>query len=98
MLTANTRDLRALEHAGELEAGELAALVGVEDLGSTVFGQRLVQRFDAEPGIRGVRQLLDEGDMAGAGMWHRILNIDENSCHASMNRRQYRPTVLGGHL
>jgi hypothetical protein len=43
-------------------------------------------------------QLLDEGDMAGAEMWHRILNIDENSCHASMNRRQCRPTVLGGHL
>ncbi len=50
------RDLGVLEHAGEVEAGELAALVGVEDLGLAVSGHRLVQGLDAEPGIHGVRQ------------------------------------------
>ncbi len=50
------RNLRVLEHAGEVEAGELAALVGVEDLGLAVSGHRLVQRLDAEPGIHSVRQ------------------------------------------
>ena len=34
------RDVRALEHAGEVEAGELAALIGVEDFRFSVFGQR----------------------------------------------------------
>ena len=50
------RDIRVLENAGEVEAGELAALVGVEDLRLAVFGQRLSQGLDAEGGIHGVRQ------------------------------------------
>jgi hypothetical protein len=45
-----------------------------------------------------VNNAADARKMAGAATWHRILNIDENSCHASMNPRQCRPTVLGGHL
>src|SRR5277367_6636601 len=35
---------------------ELAALVGVEDLRSTMAGQRLIQRIDAELHVHGVRQ------------------------------------------
>ena len=49
-------DLRVLEHAGEVEAGELAPLVGIEDFRLAVFGERLVQGIDAEGGIHGVRQ------------------------------------------
>ncbi len=44
-----------LEHIGEVGAGKLAALVGVEDLGLAVSGQRLSQGLDAEPGVHGVR-------------------------------------------
>jgi len=40
---------------GEVKAGELAALVGIEDFRLAVSGQRLVQGFDAEGGIHGVR-------------------------------------------
>ncbi len=55
-------DIGFFQHAGEVEAGELAAprssrgqaLVGVEDLRPAVSGQRLVQCFDAEGGIHGV--------------------------------------------
>src|SRR4029077_39705 len=36
------------EHAGERSAGELRALVGVEDVWLAVTGQSILQRFDAE--------------------------------------------------
>ena len=36
------------QHAGEGDAGELAALVGVENLRLAVLGQGLLQRLDAE--------------------------------------------------
>ena len=49
-------DIRVLERAGEVAAGELAALVGVEDLRPAVSGQRLGQGLDTEPGVHGVRQ------------------------------------------
>ena len=50
------RDARVLEHAGKVEAGELASLVGVEDRRRAVFGQRLGQGLNAEGGIHAVRQ------------------------------------------
>ena len=50
------RHARILEHAGEVEAGALAALVGVEYLRLAASGQRLSQGLDAEPGVHGVRQ------------------------------------------
>ena len=40
-------DAGVLERAGEVEAGKLTALVGVEDLRPAVAGQRFVQRVDA---------------------------------------------------
>ena len=43
------RDLRVLENAGELVAGELAALIRIEDFRLAVSGQRVVQSLDAEP-------------------------------------------------
>ena len=42
--------------AGEGEAGELAALIGIEDLRLAVAGQRLLERLDAKAGVQGVRQ------------------------------------------
>ncbi len=42
-------DLGVLQHLDEVEAGELAALVGVEDVGLAVAGQRFLDGLDAEP-------------------------------------------------
>src|SRR5439155_25818515 len=42
------RDRVLDQQAGELGAGELAALVGVEDLRPAVFGERLLDRLEAE--------------------------------------------------
>jgi hypothetical protein len=52
------RDLDAspFEHAGESHAGELAALVGVEDLWFAEAQQRLQQRRNAERHVHGVGQ------------------------------------------
>jgi len=41
------RNAAMLEHAGEFGADELAALIGVEDLGPAVPGQRLLKSLDA---------------------------------------------------
>jgi len=40
------------KHAREVEVGELAALVGVEDLRLAVFRNRRVQRFEVELGVQ----------------------------------------------
>ena len=52
------RDLDAggLQAPGEGAARELAALVGVEDLRRAMAGQRVVEGFDAEARVEGVRQ------------------------------------------
>ena len=43
-------DLAARQHIDELGRGELAALIGVKDLGGAVSRQRLLDGFDAEVG------------------------------------------------
>src|SRR6516165_10516699 len=50
------RDTAMLEHSSELSASKLAALIGVEDLGLTIAGQRFLQSLDAEVGAERVRQ------------------------------------------
>src|SRR4051812_48571492 len=49
-------DLAVLQHADKVIAGELAALVSVEDLRLSKPSQRLLQRLDTEVGVQGVRQ------------------------------------------
>src|SRR5258708_15913377 len=49
------RDAVAGEDAGEGRPGELAALVGVEDLRLAVTGHRILQRLDAERRLHGDR-------------------------------------------
>lgn len=44
------RDLVGDQHAGEIGAGELASLIGIENLRPAVFGQSLLQGLDAESG------------------------------------------------
>ena len=48
-------DALCLQHIREFRAGELAALVGVEDLRCAIAGQRLRQRRRAEVGGQRVR-------------------------------------------
>ena len=48
------RGLRVLENTGKVIAGELASLVGIEDVRLAVSGQGLSQGLDAEAGIHGV--------------------------------------------
>src|SRR5882762_5788213 len=50
------RDLVPPQHAGEVVAGKLAALVGVEDLRPTKASERFLERLDAEIGAECVRQ------------------------------------------
>src|ERR1700736_5756815 len=49
------RDRVALQGTGEVVAGELAALIGIEDLGRTVPGERFLERLDTELGAERVR-------------------------------------------
>jgi hypothetical protein len=49
-------DTFLFQPASESFAGELAALVGIEDLGLAVQSERFVQRFDAEARVHGDRQ------------------------------------------
>src|SRR5712672_2426655 len=51
------RDLVPAQHAGEVVAGELAALVGVEDLRPTKASERFLERLNAKIGAERVRQL-----------------------------------------
>ena len=47
-------NVRLFKDVGELIAGELAALVGVENLGFAKAGQGLFERIHAEIGVHGV--------------------------------------------
>lgn len=49
-------NLSLFQHGGEVDGGELRSLVGVEDVGLAVTGQRLLDRFDAEIGFHRDRQ------------------------------------------
>src|SRR3984893_6615367 len=49
-------DPMILQRAGEILAGELTALVGIEDLGPAVSGERLLERLDTKIGAERVRQ------------------------------------------
>ena len=68
------------QHARERLAGELAALVGIEDVRPPIAAQRLSQGVDAEIGIQGVRHLpgkhlaqvpVDNGDEIHESPGHR---------------------------
>src|SRR5207237_1140165 len=45
----------ALQRAGEVVTGELAALVSIENLGSTIPGERLLERLDTSLSTQRVR-------------------------------------------
>ena len=51
---------RLREHVGEVDAGELAALVAIENLWRAITLERLVQRLDAEAGLERVGQALGQ--------------------------------------
>src|SRR5438445_10752841 len=49
-------DPMSLEGAGEIVAGELAALVGIEDLRPAVARERFLERLHTKIGAEGVRE------------------------------------------
>jgi len=63
-----------------LKAGELAALVGVEDLRPAVSGQRLAHRLDAEPGVHGV------GEPPGKDVTGRLVHNRDQIQKAALDR------------
>ena len=68
-------DAGVLEHGGELQAGELAALVGVEDLGAAVAFQSLAEGLCAEAGIEGVGE--PPGEHPAGGPVHDGYQVQE---------------------
>lgn len=50
-------DIGIEKHVNKARAGELAALVGVENGRFAIYRHRLLQGFDAEVSLHGVRQL-----------------------------------------
>ena len=73
------RDLVVLEHLREVQAGELAALIGVEDFRLAVAGDGFLKRIDAE--IRGQRIGEPPGEHAAAGPIDDRHEIDEAPAH-----------------
>ena len=68
-------DAGVFEHSRELEAGELAALVGIEDLGPAVAVQGFSQGLDAGPGIQGIGQ--PPGEHTAGGPVHDGQQVQE---------------------
>ena len=51
-------DFCIFEHSGKVGAGELAALIGIENLRFAVSGQGFMQSFNAETGVQCVNGVL----------------------------------------
>ena len=83
-------DARIFEHLREVLAGELAALVGVEDFGPAVLGQRLVQRRYAKARIQRVGQ-------PSAQHFAAVPVHDRHEADEAFSHRDVRD-VLGGLL
>ena len=69
----------SFKRVGEGEAGELPALIGVEDVGPAVTGDRLLQRRNAEVGVHRVRQ--PPGEDLAAGPVHDRHQVQEAAPH-----------------
>ena len=90
-------DAVGLQHAGEVGAGELAALVGVENLRPAEPPQRLFQGIDAEVGVQRVRSSpgqhrprvpVHDGDQVDEAVGQRdIRNPDKGFFQAVVSRR-----------
>src|SRR5690349_6131413 len=72
-------DVSILEYLSKLSAGELAALVGVEDLGCAVAGKGFVQGVEAE--IRAHADRHAPGEYPPARPIHDRRQIDEATGH-----------------
>lgn len=81
--THRDADTGIAQRVGESEAGELAALVGVEDAGPAVTGDRFLQRFDTEVGVHRVREI--PGQNLPAGPVHNRHEVEEPSSHRDIS-------------
>src|SRR5215212_8657625 len=85
-------DAGLVQHAGEVVAGELRALIGVEDLRPAVAGQRLFQRLDAERRLQGDRQ--PPGENPTAEPVDHGGQVDEAACHGHVGE-VHGPDLVG---
>ncbi len=85
-------DAVAVQRVGELQAGELAALVGVHDLGSAVARNGLLQGSDAEVRLHGDRHAM--GQHATAVPVQDGGQVDEAARHRDV-RDVHRPDLVG---
>ena len=69
----------ALQGAGEAVAGELVALVSIEDLGPVVARERFLERLDTKLGAEGIRQ--PPGQHGAAYPIHNDHQIEEAFGH-----------------
>ena len=72
-------DAGRLQAAGEGEAGELAALIGIEDLGRAIPLQGFLERLDAEARVQRVRQ--PPGQHMPARPVHDRYQVEEAAAH-----------------
>src|SRR5208282_3407794 len=80
------------KHAGEGGAGELTSLIGVENLRCAVFGQRFLQRLDAELRLHGDRE--PPGQNPAAEPVDDGGEIDEAARHRDVGD-VHRPDLVG---
>ena len=71
------------QHAGEFGTGELAALIGVEDLRAAVFCKGFLDSIDAERSLHRVRQ--SPGQDASCEPVHHGSEIDEAARHRDVS-------------
>src|SRR5260370_3643828 len=72
------RDAVVDQHAGEIGTGELAALIGVEDLRAAVFCNGLLDSIDAERSLHRVRQ--PPGQDASREPVHHGRELNDATC------------------
>src|SRR5665647_1727142 len=85
------RDLVGAQHAGECFAGELTALIGVENFRLVMFRQRLLQRLDAEVGLHRDRHAMAEHPPTEPV--DDSHEIDKPSCHGDVGNVR-RPDLV----
>ena len=85
-------DVAILEHLSKLGAGELAALVGIEDLGCAEAGKGFLQGVDAEIGAHADRHA--PGEYPPARPVHDCCEIDEPTGHGHVGDI-HRPHMIG---
>src|SRR5208282_6676169 len=79
-------------HVGELFSGELAALIGVDDLGYAVAGEGLLDDFLGVDGLQRDRHAMRQH--LAAGHVHHRGQVDKSAGHGNVGRVEC-PNLIG---